>query len=188
MKKSIIVISIVLILTAVVLSLGACNTVSDEITLVVDYLSKASECSSATITRTIEKGDVLLSESVSVYAKAQSGWNCTQTDKKLNEDPFATEKYQTTTQTTQVKEAPVFLVKSNVIDRVVVKNEIDKQEYDVFVKPDELQALLGLSDSEFALVSNFDLKVDVVNGRAVELYMSYDYDGTEVSLEIKYTY
>lgn len=188
MKKTIVVIIIVLVLTATILTLGACQNKVDDKTLVVDYLGKATESTSATVKKTIEKDDVLLSESVIVYSKGQSDWTYTQTDKKLKEDPFATEKYETTTSNGSIKNAPAFAIRANIIDRVIVKNETDKQEYDVFIKADELQSFMGLSDSEFALVSNFELEVDVVNGRAVELDMSYDYDGTEVSLEIKYTY
>lgn len=188
MKKTIKAIIIILILTTIISTLAACDFDNKGKTAWVESLSKASESTSATVKRTVKDGDILLSESITTYTKNESGWSFVQNDKTLSQDPFANEKYQTSTTNGTVQNAPLFSLDKNIIEDFTVKVEDNVSKYHVSIYADKLKGFLSLSDADYSRISDFDFEIDVIGDKVSEINLEYKIDGSEVSLEISYAY
>lgn len=187
MKRNRIIVFVVIVLALV--TLAACNT--DEQTnqyAWVETLENVGECQSIKFEQTVENGDLLLSSCTQNFAKATDGWAYEKTEKILNDDAFATEKYEITTTTGTVEQAPYLKLDKTMIEKFEKEESDDQTKYDVAIYAAQIKAFLGLSDEEVAKVSDLDIEVTIQNGKVVKTEIEYKVSGKEVTQTLTYVY
>lgn len=186
MKRRNIAVIIMLVLTLALLV--ACNNDAQSDKLAwMSALEKGSEAKSVEYAQSVMKGDLLLSSCEQKYTKGETNWAYEKTEKTLNEDAYASEKYTETNTSDSVERAPILQLEKSMVESFEEKGE-DTKEYDVKLFEDKVKAFLRLNDAEAAKVNGVKLTITVANGRVTAVTLEYKISDTSVQQTLKYAY
>lgn len=186
MKRRNIAVIIMLVLTIALLV--ACNNAAQSDKLAwMSALEKGSEAKSVEYAQSVMKGDLLLSSCEQKYTKGETNWAYEKTEKTLNEDAYASEKYTETNTSDSVERAPILQLEKSMVESFEEKGE-DTKEYNVKLFEDKVKTFLRLNDAEAAKVNGVKLTITVANGRVTAVNLEYKISDTSVQQTLKYAY
>lgn len=177
-------------LLSIVLVTGCAVTVAVAYFNCSYYLAKTSlsaykeaKTVTASLSQTCE--GVEINKTVTRYEKTESGYDVTESNVLLSDDPLSEEFFTVTEQKRTVAEiSPVtFVMRLIYFDNI--KNAADKEDvFSASVKQKFVKDFGGLSDD----AKNVRIAITYQNERVIEYVITYDFSGDNFTLGVKFEY